>query len=117
MKRNELVQVKGLDVKQLKNRVKILKVDIGKLIMDKNMKKLKDLKQISKKKKDLAQVLTVLRQKEILSGIEAKIKAEQNAEELEKQKGGKQVEVVMDDLADNAKLKSRTRTKSVQSKK
>lgn len=70
MKRQELIQVKGLDLKELKEKAKALKSEIADLVMDKNMKKLKDLKIIRKKRKDLAQVLTVARQKEMLQQME-----------------------------------------------
>lgn len=71
MKKNELTQIKGLDIKELREKSKLLKKEITDLVMDKNMKKLKDVKVISKKRKDLAKVLTVLKQKEILSQLES----------------------------------------------
>lgn len=70
MKKNELIQIKGSDIKELKEKAKTLKSEIGKLTMEKNMKKLKDLKMISKKRKDLAQILTVVRQKQLLVELE-----------------------------------------------
>ena len=72
MKRQEFVQIKGLDLKELKIKVGTLREEIANLILDKNMKKLKDLKTISKKKKELAQILTVIRQKELLEELETK---------------------------------------------
>lgn len=74
MKKNDFIQIKGLDIKELKDKAKALRSEIEKLTMDKNMKKLKDIKQVSKSKKDLAQVLTVLRQKELLNQLESKVK-------------------------------------------
>lgn len=74
MKKNDFIQIKGLDITNLKDKAKALRSEIEKLIMDKNMKKLKDIKQVTKLKKDLAQVLTVLRQKELLSQLESKVK-------------------------------------------
>ena len=71
MKRQQLIQIKGLDLKELKEKAKALKSEIADLVMDKNMKKLKDLKIIRKKRKDLAQVLTIARQKELLQQMEA----------------------------------------------
>ena len=71
MKRQQLIQIKGLSLKELKEKAKALKSEIADLVMDKNMKKLKDLKIIRKKRKDLAQVLTVARQKEMLQQLEA----------------------------------------------
>lgn len=70
MKKNEFGQIKALDLKELKDKVKGLKKEIAELTIDKNMKKLKDLKSISKKKKEAAQVLTVIRQKELLAKLE-----------------------------------------------
>ncbi len=76
MKRNDLVQIKGLDIKELKGKIKTLREEIAKLVLDKNMKKLKDLKSVFKKRKDLAQVLTVVRQKTILAELESNMKGE-----------------------------------------
>lgn len=73
MKKNEFIQIKSLDKKELKLKIKDLKKEIADLTLDKNMKKLKNLKQINIKKKDLAQVLTVLRQKELLAELEPKV--------------------------------------------
>lgn len=73
MKKNDFVQLKSLDIKELLGKVKTLEQALADLVLDKNMKKLKDLKSISKKKKDLAQILTVLRQKELLGKLESKV--------------------------------------------
>ena len=73
MKKNDLIQIKALDLKELGVKAKSLKADIASLVVDKNMKKLKDIKSISKKRKDLAQVLTVLRQKQLLEQLEPKV--------------------------------------------
>ena len=72
MKKNDLVQIKGLDAKELKSKAKAINIEIADLILDKNMKKIKDLKTISKKRKDMAQILTILRQKELLAQLEGK---------------------------------------------
>lgn len=72
MKRQELIQVKGLDIKELTLKAKTLKEEISKLVMDRSMKKLKDIKMLSKKRKDLAQVLTIIRQKQMLEQLESK---------------------------------------------
>lgn len=73
MKKNELNQVKGLSLNELREKAKSLRDEIANLILDKNIKKLKDLKMISKKRKDLAQVLTILRQKQLLTELELKV--------------------------------------------
>lgn len=72
MKKNDFVQIKELDLKELKLKVKTLTEEIISLTLDKNMKKLKDLKTISKKKKEVAQILTVIRQRELLAQLESK---------------------------------------------
>lgn len=74
MKKNELAQIKGLNNKELKDKAKSLKEEIANLVLDKNRNKLKDIKAYFKKRKDLAQVLTVLRQKEMLEQLETKQK-------------------------------------------
>lgn len=72
MKKNDFAQIKGLDLLQLRSKIKAFKKEMAEMALDKNMNKLKDLKLISKKKKDLAQVLTILRQKELLAELEPK---------------------------------------------
>lgn len=73
MKRNELTQIKLLDLKELRDKTKMIRQELANLLLDKNMKKLKDLKSISKKRKDIAQVLTVIKQKELLKRLETEI--------------------------------------------
>lgn len=73
MKKNELGQIKELDIKALRIKAKALKEEIAGLTMDKNMQKLKDLKMLSKKKKEMAQILTVIKQKELLQELESKV--------------------------------------------
>lgn len=72
MKKNDFTQIKGLDLKELNQKAKTARLEIRNLVMDKNMKKLKDLRSVSKKKKERAQILTVLRQKEMLKELETK---------------------------------------------
>lgn len=72
MKRGEFTQVKGLSVRQLFDKARQLEKEIADLTIDKKMKKLKDIKAVFKKRKDLAKVLTVLRQKQLLEELEAK---------------------------------------------
>lgn len=73
MKKNDFLIIKGLDLKELGLKAKSIKDEIANLVLDKNMNKLKDLKTISKKRKDLAQVLTVARQKQLLAELAAKV--------------------------------------------
>lgn len=72
MKRNVLTQIKGLSLSELKEKANSQRKEIADLVMDKNMKKLKDLKMIFKKRKDLAQILTILRQKQLLTELESR---------------------------------------------
>lgn len=73
MKRNDLTQIKGLDLKELIVKAKFVRKGIADMVLDKNMKNLKDIKIIIKKRKDLAQILTVMRQKELLAKLESKL--------------------------------------------
>lgn len=86
MKRNEFVQIKGSDLKELWLKVKDIKGEIANLTLDKNMNKLKDLKVISKKKKDMAQILTVIKQKELLSELESRVESQESSKEATKEK-------------------------------
>lgn len=70
MKRNDLLEAKKLDEKALTEKALALRASINELIMDKNMNKLKDLRSISKARLDLAQYLTILRQKQLIRELE-----------------------------------------------
>ena len=72
MKKTDFAEIKKLDRATIIARVKKTRSEISDLILDKNTNKLKDQKAISKKKRDLAQVLTVLRQLELLKELESK---------------------------------------------
>lgn len=77
MKKNDLTQIQGLDLKELRLKAKFLKDEIAGLVLDKNMKKLKNVKSVSYKRKDIAQILTVLRQKQLLSKLEPETEAKE----------------------------------------
>lgn len=64
-------EIKVLDITALIQKAKALKAEIDDLVLDKNMNKLKDLKSISKNKKTLARVLTVLSQKKMIAKLES----------------------------------------------
>ena len=83
MKRNQLNETKQLDKTALLELVKKTRIEIADLVLDKNMSKLKDLKSISKKRKDLAQMLTVLRQKELLEVLEQKVSKDEKVSKVE----------------------------------
>lgn len=90
MKKNDLTQVKSLDLKELILKSKTIRDEIAGLVIDLNMKKLKDLKSVSKKRIDLAQVLTVIRQKQLLMEVESRVESLESgvtsSEKLEKPK-------------------------------
>lgn len=91
MKKTELIQIKGLDLKELKLKAGALRGEIANLTLDKNMKKLKDLKTIYRKKKDLARVLTMIGQKELLMELES-ISSQSSDVSLPAGKAGRQTE-------------------------
>ena len=70
MKRTEFNELKNLDLPVLTKKVLQAKGELADLILDKNMKKLKDVKQVGKKRKDIAQMMTVIRQKQLLNQLE-----------------------------------------------
>lgn len=72
MKKKDLTQIKGLSAKELIEKSQQLKKEIANLLVDKNMKKLKDTKKYFKVRKDLAQTLTILNQKQLLEQLEPK---------------------------------------------
>lgn len=66
MKRNDFLEIKKMDLTALVEKTRQTKSDIANLELDKSLNKLKDVKSISKKRKELAKMLTVLRQKTLL---------------------------------------------------
>lgn len=70
MKKNDLVEIKKIDIKTLKERAKKIKEELSGLVIDKNMNKLTNLKAIKNKRKDMAQILTVLNQKQLVEALE-----------------------------------------------
>lgn len=72
MKKNDLAEIKKMDIKTLLEKVGKIKKELEGSILDKNMGKLSNLKQVKNKRKDLAQMLTVLKQKQLLQELEAK---------------------------------------------
>lgn len=70
MKKTELNSLKGLSLKELADKAKLARAEIAEAVFDKNMKKLKDLKSIFKKRKDLSRILTILQQKQLLAELE-----------------------------------------------
>lgn len=79
MKKNEKVNIKGMDIKSLQSKVINLKKEIADLTFEKNTKKLKDLKSVDKKRKEVAFILTVLQQKQLLEKLEPQQKEVQKS--------------------------------------
>lgn len=71
MKRNDFIEIKNLDIKALGAKVRTLRTEIADSVMDKHMNTLKNAKSIRNKRKEIAQLLTVIRQKELLSVLES----------------------------------------------
>jgi ribosomal protein L29 len=65
-------EIKGLDLTALINKAKALKVEINDLVLDKNINKMKNLKSINNRRKDLARVMTVMAQKQLIAMLEPK---------------------------------------------
>lgn len=74
-------EIKVLDIAALAAKAKALKIEINDFVLDKNMNKLKDLKSIDKKRKQLARVFTVLAQKEMINRLETSDKSQESSEE------------------------------------
>ncbi len=72
MKKTELSEVKKAEIDTILGKATALRKEITGLILDKNVSKLSDLREVKKKRRDLAQVLTVLRQKQLLKDLEEK---------------------------------------------
>jgi ribosomal protein L29 len=85
MKKKDLQDLKALDLKSLKERAAKASSEVADLILDRNMNKLKDVKAVFKKRHDLARILTVIRQKELLGELETN---EDNEKNESKKKGG-----------------------------
>ncbi len=71
MKKNTLNEIKNMDIKAIVQKLKEAKKELVDLLLDKNMGKLKDLKAVYKKRKDVARMLTVLQQKQSLEELES----------------------------------------------
>lgn len=73
MKKQALAEIKKLDIQALKERMQHSSEEMQKLVLDKSINKLTDVKTLTRKRKDIAQILTILRQKELLNQLEEQI--------------------------------------------
>ena len=65
MKKREVKDLFSKEVSELEKNLAQLKKDAAKLIIERRSKKNKNISLIGEKKKDIARILTVIRQKEI----------------------------------------------------
>lgn len=72
MKKNALTDIKKSELKDLMKMAVTVRKEIALLELDKVAGKITDFKSIAKKRADLAQLLTVLRQKELLEQLTKK---------------------------------------------
>lgn len=67
MKKTDLAELKKMDINLLSGKAGQVRSEIQSLTLDKSMAKLANLKMIKNKRRDLAQILTILGQKQLLS--------------------------------------------------
>lgn len=63
MKKNDLLEIKNMNIADLTKKVKSMAKEVADLSLEKNMHKLKNFKSLTGVRRSLAQVLTVLNQK------------------------------------------------------
>lgn len=73
MKRNELAEIKKIEITALRAKITKAQKEIADLILNKKINKIKNLKIIKSKRKEIAQMLTILKQRELVQQLEAKI--------------------------------------------
>ncbi|OGE15022.1 50S ribosomal protein L29 [Candidatus Daviesbacteria bacterium RIFCSPHIGHO2_12_FULL_37_11] len=71
MKKTDLKGIKNMEIKDLVKKIKESKVDMAGLFIarEQGVKGSKDIKGIYKKRKDIAQMMTILRQKELVEEL------------------------------------------------
>lgn len=78
MKKSDLAEIKKTDKKSLEGQVKKVREEIVDLVLDKSMGKMTNLKAIKSKRRDLAQMMTVLKQKQLMEELESGQKEAKN---------------------------------------
>lgn len=76
MKRNDLAEIKKIDIKSVIERIKKAQKEIAGLVIDKNTGKLANLRTIKNRRRDIAQMMTVVKQKQLLEKLEGSENAE-----------------------------------------
>ena len=69
MKKSDFTQLKSMELSKLAQRAIITKKELAGLLMDRNSKKQKNVKVFRNTRKDLAQILTVLKQRQLLEEL------------------------------------------------
>lgn len=72
MKKNNLLEIRKLNIAEIKEKQKQLKSEILTLSLDQSVNKLANIKEVKNKRRDLAQILTILGQKQTLARLEEK---------------------------------------------
>lgn len=70
MKKKDLQEIKNMSEEQLLADVIKLKKEIVEAKMDQHLNKLKDVKSIERKRKNIAQILTIISQKQLIKKFE-----------------------------------------------
>lgn len=73
MKKNDLAEIKKMDLPSIKERIKKAQREVAGLVIDKNTQKLNNLRSIKNKRRDLAQMMTVIKQKQLLEQMESNL--------------------------------------------
>lgn len=89
MKKTELKEIRSLDIKKINEKIKDAKKELADLTLERSgqvsVKGAKDIKRIFNKRKDIAQMFTVMRQKELLEelGLKAAVSEQKSADTSE----------------------------------
>lgn len=69
--KKDLKEIKALSINEIKNKIRDARLELANLVLEKqrSTKGSKDVKLAIKKKKDIAQMLTILRQKQLLEEL------------------------------------------------
>lgn len=120
MKKTALKEIKGLENKELNKRIKEAKKELAGMVIEgdsrNSAKGAKDIKRVFKKRKDIAQMLTILRQKELLLEVESKVKSLQPKDEDKKEIETKEVKSEKMSKPEKKTEKAKTKKGSTKSK-
>lgn len=72
MKKADTIEIKKMEIKELVARLKKERSEMQSKVLEKSMGKLKNIKEINNKRKNIARILTALWQKEMIKNMEVK---------------------------------------------